>query len=400
MSLWLQWQAQFKRAKQPDLNKIRKRLLDQIEGKNIQQECNNMSNILNQIIQSNDFDQLGNELLAKVVEASNIDLNTTGQISFKTGANKNLSIKSAEASAKWREFYQTANKMTEIQKQQALANPDSTLSAIKRDAQRLSGMLNPIKGQLLESFLYAIGAALEEEAVNVAEASSTNLVVDMINKNLKNVIINGGQDLVKTQGGEQSTISVIIGDEFIKKIHSQGKVDVTVPSPFLDGTKWYASAKNYSSLRDVEILGNGSLIGLISESFIKPKESKYVYNAFSIPDSEWTSVNMHQLKQIFTIQALTGQKSNEIKANALVLSLNNLKKPIRVISTYALLNKIFENNKDFGSAVKFKPQLESLIPTGDKTARTMEPNNILNNMNISIALSKSVLSLKYIKNLT
>jgi hypothetical protein len=69
-------------------------------------------------------------------------------------------------------------------------------------------------------------------------------------------------------------------------------VDTEVPSPFLDGTKWFASAKNYSSLRDIELLGKGSIIGLISQGF-NSKESKYIYNAFTIPESNWTSVNMH-----------------------------------------------------------------------------------------------------------
>ena len=400
MAIWLQWEAQFKRAKEPNLEKARKRLMNQIQGKNIQKECNTMASILNQIIHSNDFDNFSNQLLQKIIQSSNIDTNSLGDINFKTNRGKSagFALKSSEASAKWAQFYSLSNSMSKEQQRMMLADPNSQLSQIKLEAQRLSGKLTSLKGQILESFLYAIGAAVEAEAIDMAENRATEIVVDLIKTKLPNILISGGEDLIKTQGSKSSSINITIGDTFIKKISSQGKVDTEVPSPFLDGTKWFASAKNYSSLRDIELLGKGSIIGLISQGF-NSKESKYIYNAFTIPESNWTSVNMHQLKQIFAIQALIGQKADEVKANVLVLSINNNKNPIRVISTYALLDKIFNDTKMSHTAFKFNPQLESLLPTGDSSARQQQPNNILNNMVISISLNRSAVTAKYISQL-
>lgn len=375
--------------------------MDQIEGKNIQQECNMMASILNQVIHSGNFETFSNELLQKVIQATNYDISPLGEIGFKTsgGKSQTLALKSSEASIKWAQFHQKTSGMSKEQQKMMLADKNSDLSKIKKEASSLSGKLNLMKGQILESFLQAISAAIEAESIDMAEAGATDVVVELLKNKLPNVLITGGEDLVKTPGSKSSSINVIIGDTFIKKISSQKKVDVEVPSPFLDGTKWFASAKNYSSLQDISLIGNGSLIGLISQGF-NSKESKYVCNAFTIPTSNWTSVNMQQLKQIFAIQALIGQKADEVKANVLVLSINSRpKNPISVISTHALLDKVFNDTKLQHSAFKFNPQLENLLPVGDGTARKQEPSNILNNIAISIALNRSVIAAKYISQL-
>jgi hypothetical protein len=54
----------------------------------------------------------------------------------------------------------------------------------------------------------------------------------------------------------------------------------------------------------------------------------------------------------------------------LVLSINSNKNPIRVISTYGLLDKVFNDTKMSHDAFKFNPQLEGLLPTGNSGARS------------------------------
>ena len=400
MSLWLQWQKQFSQATPPVLQKVRDNLLQQIEGQNIQAECNMLSQSLNSLIRSVEFQQFGNELLNTIVTNSNIDLSSLGQISFKTskGMNQNLALKSAAASAKWREFSNLANTMSKEQKKMELANPESSLAIKRAEALSLNGKLNHIKKQLMESLLLAVNNTFATEVIEVAEQGATNALTELLKTNLPNVLVTGGEDLLRTQGSETGQVKVVIGDTYLKTITTQKKVDVTVQSPFLNGSKWYMSAKNYSTLRDIDLLSKGSLIGLISQGF-DARGAKYVYNAFSIPDSDWTSVNMHQLKQIFAIQALTGQKAGEVKSNVLVLSLNDRVNPIRIVSTYALLQRVFNDTQMQNTAFKFSPELSNTIPVGTSNSRKNEPNKLLNNIAVSIALNRSTIMARYVATL-
>ena len=401
MSLWLQWQKQFSQAKPPALQKVRDNLLQQIEGQNIQAECNMLSQTLNSLIRSVEFQQFGNDLLNTIVANSNIDLSSLGQISFKTskGMNQNLALKSSAASAKWREFSTLASTMSQEQKKMELANPESSLAIKRAEALSLNGKLNHIKKQLMESLLLAVNNTFEAEAIEVAEQGATNTLAELLKTKLPNILISGGEDLLHTQGSETGQVRVVIGETYLKTITTQKKVDVTVQSPFLEGSKWYISAKNYSTLRDIDLLSKGSLIGLISQSF-DARGAKYIYNAFSIPESDWTSVNMHQLKQIFAIQALTGQKAGEIKSNVLALSLNDRTNPIRIISTYALLQKVFNDTQMQNVAFKFSPELSNTVPVGTSGSRKNEPNKLLNNIAISIALNRSAITASYVATLT
>ena len=396
MSIWLQWQAQFNAAQPPQLQKIRDKLISQIEGQNIQQECNVLSNILNQIANDASFESFNKELLQQVLLASNSSMiKELGEISFKK--NSAFGLKSSVIAEKWQQCRILSAQMTEEQRKKELSDPNSTISKLRAEAYSLLSKLNKIKGQYLESYLQALSHTFQGEAIGVAEQSAKNIVLDFVKQKIPNMVLTP-EDTI-TQGQQSSTIDVIIGNEYLKTITSQNKVDVTIPSPFLNGTTWYASAKNYSNLRDIELLGKGSLIGLISQGFGPGKESKYVYNAFTIPESDWTSVNIHQLKQIFAAQALIGQKNSETKANVLVISINTNKNSIRAISTYALLEKMF-NDTVIENGFKFNPILEATLPIGDGGARLNEPDKILNKMTISIALNRQVIMAKYIATLT
>lgn len=354
-----------------------------------------LTQLLNQLAHDSSFQNFSQQILNKTIEAVNFDTSALGEIEIKQG--QGFGLKSSEISAKWQQCAILAKQMSEEQRKKEFANPDSQISILRAEALSLMGKLNSIKGQFLENYLQAMSAIFKTETKAVGQQAAINTIADFVKQQIPNMKITS--DITLTQGQQTSSIDVIIGDEYIKTVTSKGKVDVVMNSPFMDGQKWYVSAKNYAHLRDIDLLGNGSLIGLISQAFGPGKESKYVYNAFTIPDSNWTSVNMHQLKQIFAIQALTGQKNEEIKSNVLVLSINTNKNPIRVISTYALLEKVFNDTNMAQNGFKFRPELESVLPIGSGGARMNRPDLILNQMSVSIALNRSALTAKYVTSL-
>lgn len=405
MSLWLKWKAQFIEAEKPNMVAIKTRLLDQIQGDIFQAECNELAKKLNKLIHDVSFEGMSQELLNKIVEASNINLDSLGNIDFKrkydSKQKANFALTSSELEAAWRQLKKASEGLTEEQKKIQLKNSESDLSKWQKIVNQLEGSLNNIRGQIFESYLNAIGETIKLYSKDMIESVATNEVdnlLKLLKSKMGEVIIQKGDELVQTEGADSQKVDIIIGDTYIKTIDSKKKVDVTIPSPFQDQQSWFISAKNYSKLRNIDLLSNGSILGLLSQG-LTPQESKYFYNAFTIPSSNWTTKNIHHIKQIFAIQALSGQKANETKANVLVLSINSNKDPIRVVSIKSLINKIIKD-KTQDSTFIFSPELNSLIPSGDTDARNELDIKKVKDYNISIALNRVVLYLSYLKQLT
>ena len=415
MSLFLQWKEQFEKAGPgPDLASIYDKLNTQIKGPS-QSQCNFVAELLNQVIQENSFDEYANEILRQIEKASSSLSENSLQLSESSN---NFKITSKEVGRAWAAFYAKEKEIEENEKM--LKNTQGAyneLEQLKKIALSANAKLNQARGQFLESFLHGFSLILQGELNSVANNAVGSLLAEF-NQGVKNndvQLLSGlvdlgmktivsSRDLSKTEGSLRGgSVDVVIGEEKIKTISSQQKVDVTIPSPFLDGVDWYVSAKNYSTLRNINILGKGSLVGLISQQGMTASESKYMYNALTIPSSKsgWVSSNMDQMKKIFALQALTGQKATENKANVLCLTINDRKKPFRIISIPSLLEKIFEKNSTMAkSAFIFNPELESSLPIGDTDARDASIFNALNNFVVSVELSKAVLTLQYINQLS
>ena len=405
MSLWLKWKAQFIEAEKPNMVAIKTRLLDQIQGDILQAECKELAKKLNKLVHDVSFEGMSQELLNKIVEASKVKLESLGDIDFKrkydSKQRANFALTSSELQAAWKQVEKLSEGLSKEQKKIQLKNPESDLSKWQKTAYQLEGRLNKVRGQILESFLAAISETVKLYSKDMIESVATNEVdnlLELLKNKMGEIIIQKGDELVRTEGADKQQVDVVIGDTYIKTINSQKKVDVTIPSPFQDEQSWFISAKNYSRLKDIDLLSNGSILGLLSQGLI-PNESKYFYNAFTIPSSSWTTENMHHIKQIFAIQALSGQKANETKANVLVLSINSNKNPIRVVPIKSLINKIIRD-KTQDSAFIFSPNLESLIPSGDTDARNESDIQKVKDYNISIALNRAVLYLSYLNQLT
>lgn len=400
MGLWLKWEKQFMQAKEPNLQQIHQRILSEIQEGITQESCNSLASLLNQTINNNMFDEFGPQLLQKVVEASNISEAELGDISFATnkkGGRMGLKITSTATQNAWSEFRKYASSLTKEEKELEKNMDDSKYKQLMTYAQSLEGKLNHIRGQILESFLKAAKNTFIDMSTDIA-ANSTNELLDNFIKGLpKTLRATTSDDLTHTQGSQSQNVEVVIGEQYIKTISSQGKVDETLPSPFLDQQILNISAKNYTRISNINILAGGSLLGLLSQG-MSQKENKYVYNAFTIPSSNWVSVNVNQLKKIFATQALIGQKKNETKADVLVLSFNNRKNPITVISISSLLKEICKsNNIDF--AFTFNPEILSAVPLGNGTARQETIFSKVADLKMNVTLNKTVLSAKYISNL-
>lgn len=395
MSLWLKWRAQFEAATPPSLESIHRNLYQEINSVS-QADCNSMATILNNLIKDFSFSKYANDLVEQIIIASNsLDESMIGEIGVKEGS---LKIQSKALSSAWADYRTIQNQLKQTTDPLLYSQGLESLQSAKAKALSISGKLNSLRGQLLESFLQNIGQILQQELPDLVNAGTNEALNELLKNNLQ---ISGDLNLTQTQGQTRSSVDIVIGDEFIKTISSQNKVDVTIPSPFSDGHEWFISAKNYSSLmHNIHLLSNASLIGLISQG-MPASANKYVYNALTIPSAQsgWLSANLNQIKKIFAIQALAGQKASEIKANVLCLSLGNVKDPIRFISIGSLLSDVF-NSDLTDQAFIFSPQLETSLPLGDGEARQESIFEALNNFTVSVELSKDFMKLNYLRKLT
>lgn len=398
MSLWLKWRAQFEAATPPSLDKIHQDLYNEITGVT-QQDCNNLATILNKIIRDSSFEVYSKKLVEQIVNASNtLDESMIGEIGVQAGS---LKLQSSGLSSAWGSYRSIQAQMAQVTDPVLYSALEQDLGTAKARAMSINGTLNSLRGQILESFLAGFGQVFQQELAPIAEAGVDEILSTFVKNSSSFFQVLGNVSPTKTQGSAKSSVDIIIGDEYIKTISSSGKVDITLPSPFSDGKDWFVSAKNYSSLsHNLHLLGSGSLIGLLSQG-MPAQANKYVYNALTIPSAQsgWLSANLDQIKKIFAIQALTGQKANEVKANVLCLSLGNVKNPIRCISTGSLLSNIF-NQGLTSKAFIFSPQLESSLPIGDGEPRSENIFTTLNNFTVSVELSKDFLKLNYIQTLT
>ena len=180
MSLWLKWKAQFIEAEKPNMVAIKTRLLDQIQGDIFQAECNELAKKLNKLVHDVSFEGMSQELLNKIVEASNINLDSLGNIDFKrkydSKQKANFALTSSELEAAWRQLKKASEGLTEEQKKIQLKNSESDLSKWQKIVNQLEGSLNNLRGQIFESYLNAIGETIKLYSKDMIESVATNEV--------------------------------------------------------------------------------------------------------------------------------------------------------------------------------------------------------------------------------
>ena len=279
------------------------KMISQIENYS-QSDAKKLEDILNQIISSDGFnDNIASQLVGKL---DSVVRRGGEQGIYKIG--DNLKVSTPELSAAWAQYHKALN----------MYKNDATLAAagisaeekakpLLKQALALQGSLNTIQGDALEGFLQMILPIVESKVQEVGDIGVESIMAEL------ETALKTTQGTIKTLGAQNRTMEVELDDQKWS-IKSQGKVDVSVPAPSIG--KDFAmqiTAKNYSSLRDVSLLGGGSAAGLISQWPVSTAARDHFYNALTV--WEGPEQILAAGRTLFGIQSLIGAGKEEIKAN-------------------------------------------------------------------------------------
>lgn len=328
------------------------KMINQI-GNYSQADAKKLEDVLNQVVTADGFnDNIASKLLSKIDSVVR-----RGGEKGVYQIDNNLKVSTPELNAAWSRYYQALNQYKNDSSLAASGiSAEEKAKPLLKQALALQGSLNTIQGDMLESFLQMIIPIVEQKTENLGEEALDDIIASL------EASITNSQGTIKTMGAQNRTMEVQLDDQ-TWTIKSQGKVDVSVPAPsFGENFALQISAKNYSNLRDVSLLGGGSVAGLVSQWPVSPGARDHFYNALTV----WESPEqiLAAGRTLFGIQSLIGAGKDEIKSNVMILNIRANKNPIRVISLPALLQDILTKNKDsdIGSGnpfrVEFNPSLQ------------------------------------------
>ena len=383
--IWSKNQEQYYKSYENAKNK----LLKSIDNFS-QDKANNLAQVLNKIINSQSFssEKISQQILSKLPYIIN---KSEEQALSNLNINNNFKVNTKTLNKTWQDYYQKVNSYKKIENLTIKEiNQKEDVQSLLVSALSQQGQLNKIQGDVFEAFLQELIPYLRQKIENFTE-DQINPIINSLSKNLTS------KAYIKTQGSQHESIEFVFEDEKIK-ISSQGKIDVSVPSPFLDNNfPLKISAKNYNSLKNIHLLGGASVIGLVSQWPITQKAKQYFLNGLTT----WRSSTPEQLLQygriLIAIQSLAGKTGNSnAMSNVLILNVrNNTKNPIRVLSIKELLKQLDLNNVDDMFMIKFIPQLQ-LFKEGE--SRTKEQfKERLTALRVDTTLNKKYL---YLSNLS
>lgn len=360
--------------------KARNKLLSQIDNLS-QSDANALSNTLNNLIANQSFkeEQITSKLLNRLPSV----LSASGENALqKIDITDNFKVSTDESGTAWAAYISAINeyKQMEMTAEEQVSAEENAKKLLSK-ALSIQGSLNKVQGDVFEAFLQESIPLLSKKIEKFGDDQATLLI-----KNLSQSL--GQKVEISTQGSQHETVTFTFDDK-VFKISSQGKIDVNVPAPFLDiNFPLKISAKNYSSLRHVHLLSGGSALGLISQWPTSQAAKNYFINALTV----WNSPEevLAQGRILFAIQSLAGRGGKNELANVLIVNVrNNKKRPIRALSTGALLKEVTTKNIDNIFQIKFAPQLQ-LFKSGEYRDK-QEFKDRLTSLTIDTTLNKKYL---------
>ena len=256
----------------------------------------------------------------------------------------------------------------------------------------INGSMNAIRGQIFESFLQMV-----IPIISTVGFDEIDTIINQLVENLQN-----SKTAINTTGSTKDKISLQLGDKMMQ-IVSQGKVDVSVPSPFTtnENIKSLISAKNYSSTRDIHILSGAVVVGLMSQWPVSERDISYGHYGLTVYTPQPALLN--EMKSLMAIQGLAGsqvQNSDKL-ANIFILNTQSKKNPIKVVSIPILLDAIFNKTTDDNALTYFEIlfdkqlQLFSYNEEHDGDNISLYDNNDmidrLSNLHVNITLKSNVI---------
>lgn len=368
-------------------NSAKKKLLDQIDLVGVG-KAENLENILNQIIKSQQFnedkitEQFLNKLPSVIEKAGNDGIS-------KIQVTNDFKVYTEEITAAWHAYYKARDyyKTLESDSVEQIKAKEKA-DELYKEASRLQGQINKAQGDIFEAFLQESIPLIENKIAKIGQIEVNNLISDL-EKNIKN------KSIITTQGSEKENIEFMFNEEIVK-ISSQGKVDVIVDAPFIsEDFPLKISAKNYNNLKEIHLLNSGNVLGLVSQWPTTNTAKKYFLNALTVWESPYETLK--QGRMLFGIQSLAGRGGKNEMANVFIVNnRDNKEKPITVIPIKKLLNKVdATNDADKVFKIKYTPQLQ-LFKKGE--IRTKEEyNKRITSVKIDTSMNKAYLALEYLR---
>lgn len=376
--------SQFMTQPMPSLQAAREEMMKKINLDADQNQLNSLSNMLNTIINSEQF-QTNNiaekilERLPQIVDSSSEEAISNLRIT------SNMKVYTSESREAWSRYTTLAREYKAVvnagMNDLSLAQD---VEAAKKTALSLQGRLSGLSGQAFESLLQVLIPVIKDEVQDLASTTIDELV-GILDKTSK----------ISTMGAKNEYISFFIGEDEVK-ISSQGKIDVQTQSPFISDTDLLKiSAKNYSKLRDIHLLSGGSVAGLISQWPTSDEIKNYYYNALGVWDP---SSYLQEARMLFAIQSLAGRGDSDL-ANILILNIRSRKNPISVISIKSLLKGIEINPIQNEEAFHMKFNSLPAFAQGEMRTSEEEFHSRIKKITLDTTLNKAYLMSRYISQL-
>lgn len=344
----------------PSFEEVRQQMMNNIHMVK-SSELKTLEDTLNDIITNSDAmkDKNLKKLLQKLPGLTDEVLNGVKLNKDLGGSlsDPNLEAQRKAAWARYHDFKNKANKdsNTEIEKLSYIKEREKA----RAEAMSLQSRVSSVTGKAFEGFLDILTPLI----LSTAEQDA-NAIIQQMEKQLGKK-----KKLTLTGGDKPSTISFSINydkdgkDKIqVKKrtISSLGKIDVTVSHPETGEQLARISAKNYSTLRDIHLLGGGNLLGMIAAWPMGAHQQAYDYVYTGL--GHWSNdFFLSQAKPLLAIQSLAGRNQNSDElADIFILNIRNNKRPIKVLSVGEMLYSALQDRESTNKA--FKISIEPSLP--------------------------------------
>lgn len=368
----------------PNLNNVVSRLRKNLTVLKPKAKVEELEEALNQLVldNTNFTDETVNQIYTRLPQV----LSKVGENNNIITVNNRFQVSSQEASTAWAEYIRLRNQYA----QEANNIDIERLENAKTQAIAATAKLNTIKGQLFESFLQATLPIINNTADEMT-AQVANELTDMLQNTT---------GPISTQGSQHSSVTYTFNGK-TATISSQGKVDVQVKSPLLDGQELFVSAKNYSKLRNIGLLSKANVLGLMAAW---PNTSDDMINyacQVLTRNKEIDNADNDILDKIFIIQALAGSKSaQDAGANLLITNIASRKqRPISVMYIPDMITELVEESEDFHRNFIIEPENRFQSFAADKEGKIAAENYLQKQLKLSVHLDKEVLKNHYIRQL-
>ena len=369
-----------------NLLEVKNRFLDQINLTMDKRKCQQLENALNQLVRNNYSDEESPELRQQLNQFINKLSNGLANVDNKDVIVKeNFNVTNRKISEFYKAYSQ-AKKQGETDINSFIAHLENGETIDFKQVLSLNSSLNKARGDLLEKALDVIINAAGNEMDKIANLKSSELL-KYLEKNPN----------IKTAGSRMETSSY--------GVTSQGKVDVEV---LADNTELKISAKNYSNLRNIGLMGKSNGASVLAQW---GAQGNYFMNYVASDEINAKKVDSGYIRAVHQILGIQGMVSHKGEtsniANIFVFYNRANKNPFTLVPTKEylkhLLNKYGEKEDIFDVSYN-----SFFIKDGEKRLLPPipgYPHNELNELNYennfneivnNFKIAKVVLLAKYI----